>query len=219
MFNYIVTTDTDANLSTLDFDASRLAIEGSVADLLFRAARTVNAFTDEAVTDEEIQSVYDLVRWGPTAMNTSPLRLLLVRSPEARERLAGHLSEGNRSRALAAPLTIVAAADANFHEHLGTLVPHLPNAREMFADDSAARTAMARTSALIQVGYLIVGLRAAGLHAGPMGGMDAAGIDAEFFAGNGWNSLLVINVGQPSGPDAVRPRAPRLEFDQASRVV
>lgn len=207
------------DLTTLDLDASGLAVDDSVADLLFRSARSVNTFTDEPVADEQIRAAYDLLRWGPTAMNTSPLRLLLVRSPEARERLAAHMAEGNRDRVLAAPLTIVAAADTDFHEHLDTLVPHLPAARERFTGDPQARAGVARTSALIQIGYLVVALRAAGLHVGPMGGMDAAGIDAEFFAENRWTALLVLNVGQPSGPDAVRPRAPRLEFGDAAAAV
>jgi len=207
------------DLTTLDVDASILAVDDTVADLLFRSARSVNTFTDEPVADEQVRAAYDLLRWGPTAMNASPLRLLLVRSAEARERLAGHMSEGNRDRVLAAPLTIVAAADTDFHEHLGTLVPHLPGARDRFAGDPQARAGMARTSALIQIGYLVVALRAVGLHVGPMGGMDAAGIDAEFFAGNGWTALLVLNVGQPSGPESVRPRAPRLEFGDAATAV
>lgn len=214
-----MTTDTAAettDLAALDFTPGELAVPPEVADLLFRDARTVNAFAPTDVPDERIRAAYDLLRWGPTAMNTVPLRLLLVRSPAARARLAGHLAAGNRDRVLAAPLTIVAAADPNFHEHLGTLVPHLPNARERFAADAAAREAMARTSALLQVGYLIIALRAAGLHVGPMGGMDAAGVDAEFFTESGWKTLLVLNVGTPGGPDAVRPRAPRLEFEQVS---
>jgi 3-hydroxypropanoate dehydrogenase len=213
-----VTIDTQA-LNSLDIDASTLAIDDATADLLFRAARTVNTFTDEPVTDEQVRAAYDLLRWGPTAMNTSPLRLLLVRSPEARERLAAHMSEGNRARVLAAPLTIVAAADTDFHEHLATLAPHRPDARDKFAGDAASRLGTARTSALIQIGYLIVALRAVGLHVGPMGGMDAAGIDAEFFATNHWTALLVLNVGQPSGPEAVRPRAPRLELSDAAATV
>lgn len=210
---------TDTALTDLDVTPGELAVSPEVADLLFREAHTVNSFQDAVVPDEQIQAVYDLLRWGPTAMNTSPLRLLLVRTPLARAALAAHLSEGNRARVLAAPLTIVAAADTNFHEHLDALVPHLPNARDMFAGDPAAREAMARTSALIQVGYLIVSLRAAGLHAGPMGGMDAAAIDTEFFAENGWRSLLVINIGTPAGPESIRPRAPRLEFDEVMRAV
>ncbi|RYV52174.1 malonic semialdehyde reductase [Pengzhenrongella frigida] len=210
---------TDTALSDLDFNPGELAVGPDVADLLFREAHTVSTFTDDAVSDEQIQAAYDLLRWGPTAMNTLPLRLLLVRTPEARASLAEHMSEGNRARVLAAPLTIVAAADTNFHEHLGVLVPHLPNARDMFAGDAAGREAMARSSALIQVGYLIVALRATGLHAGPMGGMDAAGIDADLLADSGWKSLLVINVGLPAGPESVRPRAPRLEFSQVARTL
>jgi len=209
----IQTTD----LAELDLTSGELAVSPEVADLLFREARSVNTFAPTEVPDEQIHAAYDLLRWGPTAMNAVPLRLLLVRTPEARARLAAHMSEGNRERVLAAPLTIVAAADTNFHEHLGTLVPHLPGARGRLAGDAAAREPMARTSALIQVGYLIVALRAVGLHAGPMGGLDAPAIDTEFFADNGWRSLLVINVGTPSGPGSVRPRAPRLEFAQVSR--
>ena len=113
---------TDATLTELDFIPGELVVSPDIADLLFREAHTVNTFQDTIVPDEQVQAAYDLLRWGPTAMNTSPLRLLLVRTPQARASLAAHLSEGNRARVLAAPLTIVAAADTNFHEHLGVLV-------------------------------------------------------------------------------------------------
>jgi len=206
------------SLADLEFTPTGLAVGDEVADLLFREARTVNTFADTEVTDEQIRAVHDVVRWGPTMMNTVPMRLLLVRSPEARARLAAHMAPGNRDRVLAAPLTIVVAADRDFHEHLDVLVPHLPDAREKFADPDARETA-ARSSATLQAGYLIVGLRAAGLHVGPMGGMDAAGVDAEFFADNGWRTLMVLNVGTPAGPESSRPRAPRLEFDQVAAVV
>ncbi|NMR18924.1 malonic semialdehyde reductase [Cellulomonas fimi] len=212
-----MTTRTDT-LSDLDFPADGLAVGPDVADLLFREARTVNTFTDTDVSDEQVRAAYELLRWGPTAMNTVPLRLLLVRTPEARARLAAHMPEGNRSRVLAAPLTIVAAADTNFHEHLDVLAPHLENARAMFPD-AAMRESMARMSALIQVGYLIVALRAVGLHAGPMGAGDTDAIDADLLAGTGWKSLMVVNVGTPAGPESVRPRAPRLELAQASLSV
>ena len=208
----------DTSLDDLEFTPSGLAIGDDIADLLFREARTVNTFADGEVTDEQIGAVYDVVRWGPTMMNTVPMRLLLVRSPEGRERLAARMAPGNRDRVLAAPLTLVVAADRDFHEHLDVLVPHLANARDMFPD-AEAREGLARSSAMLQAGYLIVGLRAAGLHVGPMSGMDAPGIDAEFFAGNGWRSLMVLNVGAPAGPESVRPRAPRLEFDQVSALV
>ena len=97
------------------------------------------------------------------------------------------------------------AADTNFQPHLGTLAPHA--------------IGLARQSGLIQVGYLITRLRAAGLHVGPMGGFDAVGVDAELFADNGWQSLLVLDVGQPAAENATRPRAPRLEYAAVARTV
>lgn len=197
-----------------------LEIDAATADLLFREARTVNAFADEAVPDEKVEAAYDLVRWGPTAMNTLPLRLFLVRDAAARARLVSHLGEGNQAKTLAAPLTIVAAADSNFHEHLAVLAPHMEGARERFdVAGEEVRTGMARTSALLQVGYFIVGLRAVGLHVGPMGGFDAAGVDEEFFAENGWKSLVVLNVGSPAAEGASYPRQTRLRFDEVSRTV
>jgi 3-hydroxypropanoate dehydrogenase len=194
------------------------AIDEATADRLFRTARTVTTFAESEVSDEQLAAVYDLIKWGPTAMNTSPLRMLVVRTPEARQRLVGHMPEGNQERVSKAPVTLVLAYDTDFHEHLDVLMPHNPGAREMFAGDAEARAAMARTSALLQAGYLIVGLRAAGLAAGPMHGIYDQ-IDAEFFAENGWKGFLVVNVSAADGADTTRPRAPRLGFDDAAQVI
>ena len=209
-------TEIDLLEPTLD---GALVVSDDVADLLFREARTTSAFADDEVPDDAVRAAYDLVRWGPTAMNTVPLRLLLVRSPEARARLGAHMSDSNRERTLAAPLTIVAAADTNFHRHLPTLAPWAAGLVDGFEADPERRARMAQQSATIQIGYLLTGLRAAGLHTGPMGGFDAHGVDAEFFADNGWTSLLVINVGQPAAENATRPRAPRLDYDDIARTI
>ncbi|WP_448061924.1 malonic semialdehyde reductase [Cellulomonas hominis] len=198
---------------------------GDIADLVFRDARTVNTFTDGAVTDDQIRAVYDVVRWGPTALNTVPMRLLLVRTPEARERLVPHLGEGNRAKTLHAPLTLVVAADLDFHDHLDRLAPHMVGARERFAPAPEMRAAMSRDNAFLQAGYLIVGLRASGLHVGPMTGFDPAGVDAEFLADSPWRSIMIINVGSAPqereglGTPAVHPRQTRLDFDEVTRTV
>ncbi|AEE45195.1 malonic semialdehyde reductase [Cellulomonas fimi] len=213
-----MTTDSTV-LDGLDFPTSGLAVPDDVADLLFRQARTVGAFTPEEVTDEQLAAVYDLVRWGPTALNTVPLRLLVVRTPEARARLAAHMNESNRERVLAAPVSLVLAADPGFHAHLPVLAPHMAALADALEPQPEQREQMARTSALLQVGYLIVGLRAAGLDVGPMSGMDAHGIDAEFFAESGWRSLLVVNVGRRDGVGTPHPRAARLDYDQVARTV
>ena len=213
-----MTTDSTV-LDGLDFPSAGLAVDDDVADLLFREARTAAAFTPDEVTDEQIAAVYDLVKWGPTALNIIPLRLLVVRSPQARQRLAAHMSEGNRDRVLAAPVTLVLAADTGFHAHIPTLAPHMAALADSLEGQPEQRESMARMNALIQAGYLIVGLRAAGLAAGPMGGMDADAIDDEFFADNGWKSLLVVNVGHVEGAGTHRPRAERLGYAQASLTV
>lgn len=208
-----------ADLSGESDLASRLVLDPATADLLFRSARTTNAFTDEPVTDDEIHAAYELMRWGPTAMNVSPMRYLIVRSPEARGRLIEHLSEGNRAKTLAAPLTIVVAADVDFHKQLGVLAPHRESAAQKFAADEPHRIEMSRMNGLLQVGYFIPALRAVGLNVGPMGGFRNEGVDAEFFSENNWRSLLVLNVGHAAAEGAHHPRSPRLAPEQASYVL
>src|SRR3954452_20894916 len=132
-------------------------------DLLFREARTANAFTDEPVSEEQVRAIYDLVKWAPTAMNTQPLRVVLVRSPEARERLVAHLAEGNKAKTAAAPLVAILAADSDFHEPRPRVSPHKPDARDGLHGVPEARARMAAFNGGIQVGYFIVGVRAAGL--------------------------------------------------------
>ncbi|MGK5675579.1 malonic semialdehyde reductase [Micromonospora sp. URMC 106] len=188
--------------------AEPLALDRAAQDLLFRAARTADAFTDEPVTDAQVTAIHGLVRYGPTALNGQPLRILLLRSAAARARLLPHVSGGNRAKTAAAPLVAVLAADVDFHERLPELFPHRPRARDWLGD-RAERAAQARFNATLQIGYLVVGVRAAGLAAGPMAGFDAAGVQREFFPDGRHEVLLLMNIGRP-GPDARRDRLPRL---------
>ncbi|MFG2557238.1 malonic semialdehyde reductase [Streptomyces sp. NPDC048581] len=174
----------------------RLALDPSAQDLLFRQARTVNTFADEPVTDDQIEAIYDLVKYAPTSMNQQPLRIVLVRSAQARERLAKHLLEGNRNKTAAAPLVAILAAGNEFHEELPSQFPHFPQAKDLFAE-RAVRERSAHLNALLQVRYFIIGVRAAGLAAGPMTGFDAEGIDKEFFSDGEHSVLAVINIGRP----------------------
>jgi len=188
-----------------------LVLDKTAQDLLFRDARTANTFSDEPVTEEQIAAIYDLVKYAPTSMNMQPLRVLLVRTPEARERLVSHMSEGNSKKTSTAPLVAVLAYDPEFHEHLPTQFPHFQGAQAMFKDQDN-RFGAASLNASLQVGYFILGVRAAGLAAGPMTGFDAEGIDKEFFAETGYKTLVVVNIGKP-GENAWFPRSPRLEQD------
>jgi nitroreductase len=195
-----------------------LAIDSDAQDLLFREARTANTFTDEPVSDEQVRAIYELVKWAPTSMNIQPMRVVLVRSPEARGRLVAHMSEGNKAKTAAAPLVAVLAGDTDFHEHIPHVYPPRAAAKESLAGVPEVRARMAAFNGALQVGYFIVGVRAAGLAAGPMTGFDAEGVAKEFFPGGGHEVLAVVNIGKP-GPDAWRPRNPRLDYGQVVTTV
>jgi len=191
------------------------ALSPEAQQLLFTEARTANTFTDEPVSDEQVEKIYELTKFGPTAMNMQPLRVLLVHHDQ-RDRLLKHVADGNRDKTESAPLVAVLAYDPDFHEHLPQVFPHAPGAKDRFADP-VAREHTARFNASIQIGYFLLAVRAAGLAAGPMGGFDAAGIDEEFFEDTGWRSMLLVNIGHP-GENAWFDRLPRLEHEQAVRV-
>ncbi|MFG2302839.1 malonic semialdehyde reductase [Actinacidiphila glaucinigra] len=195
-----------------------LQLDPAAQNLLFREARTANAFTDEPVTEEQVQAVYDLVKYAPTAYNQQPLRIVLVRSPEARERLVRHMNEGNRAKTAAAPLVAVLAADNEFHEELPAQFPAFPQAKEVLFGERPAREASAGFNAALQVGYFILGVRAAGLAAGPMTGYDAGAIDKEFFPDGDHSVLAVVNIGKP-GENAWRERGPRLAYNEVVTTV
>ncbi|WP_424212011.1 malonic semialdehyde reductase [Streptomyces sp. BI20] len=194
-----------------------LVLDAAAQDLLFREARTANSFTDEPVTEEQVQAIYDLVKFGPTAFNQSPLRITLVRSPEARERLVKHLAEGNQAKTAAAPLVAILSADNEFHDELPALLPHFPQAKDMFFAERPVREQSALLNAALQAAYFIVGVRAAGLAAGPMTGADFAGIQKEFLDAD-HTPLMIVNIGKP-GEDAWFPRSPRLTAEQVITTV
>ncbi|RKT16127.1 3-hydroxypropanoate dehydrogenase [Streptomyces sp. 1114.5] len=195
-----------------------LALDAAAQDLLFREARTANTFTDEPVSEEQVQAIYDLVKYGPTAFNAQPLRVVLVRSAEGRERLVQHLADGNKAKTAAAPLVAILAADNEFHEELPTQFPHFPQAKDVFFSERPVREQSAALNGALQAAYFLIGVRAAGLAAGPMTGFDAEGINKEFFADGDHSVLAVVNIGKP-GEDAWFPRSPRLAYDEVVTTV
>lgn len=199
-------TDTD--------NKNPLVIDEEAQNILFREARTANAFTDEPVTDEQINAIFDLVKWAPTSMNIQPLRVVVVRSAEAKARLLPHLAEGNRKKAEQAPAVALLAADIDFHDELPKVFPHFEGARDMFAEDESARVSTAELNAGLQIGYAIIGIRAAGLAAGPMTGMDAEALSKEFFPDGRHRVLVAINMGKPAEEGAWFDRLPRLGFEE-----
>lgn len=191
-------------------------LDSAARELLFTDARTANSFADTPVTDEELQGIWDLARFAPTMANSQPLRVLFVRTEEGKNRLANHLADGNKEKALSAPVVAVLAYDEDFHEQFPVT---FPDRGEMMRDNFGqmpveGRSDVAKYSAALGTGVFFMAVRAFGLAAGPMAGMDAAGIDAEFFAGTPWKTHLVVNIGHP-GANPWFDRLPRIPAEDA----
>jgi 3-hydroxypropanoate dehydrogenase len=198
--------------------ADELALPREAVDALFTEARTANTFSTEPVPDEKLEAIYELMKMGPTMMNNQPLRITWVRSAAARWRLAACMAEGNREKARTAPMVAILSYDTDWHEHFETFFPHAPERKAMFDGDAERRAEIAKNNAWLQSGYFIMAVRAVGLHAGPMGGFDAPGIDQEFNAGSSHKAFLVVNIGTP-GESPWFPRLPRLAGGIATRTV
>ena len=187
-------------------------------DLLFRQARTHSTWLDQPVTDETLRDIYDLMKFGPTSMNCSPARILFLRTREAKERLRPFLMQANVDKTVAAPVTAIVAYDTKFYERLPQLFPHYPGAREIFANNPDLAQITATRNGTLQGGYFIMAARALGLDCGPMSGFDNAKVDAEFFAGESVKSNFLCNLGHGDA-SKLPPRNPRLEFEEACRVL
>jgi len=193
-------------------------LDAKALDTIFRQARTHNAISGP-VTDAQLRELYDLMKWGPTTMNTQPGRIVFVRSKEAKEKLRPALSPGNLDKTMAAPVTAIIAFDLMFYENLPKTFPHRPDAINGFKgeDKKAGNEKTAFRNGSLQGAYFIVAARALGLDCGPMSGFDNAKADAAFFPDGRWRSNFLVNIGK-GDPAKVMPRNPRLSFEEACRV-
>jgi 3-hydroxypropanoate dehydrogenase len=185
-------------------------------DQIFRHARTHNGFLDRPVDTATLRELYELMKWGPTSANSSPGRFVFVVSPEAKLRLRPALSAGNLDKTIAAPVTVIAAYDLEFYERLPVLFPHT-DARSWFAGKPDHIVTTAFRNATLQGAYLIIAARALGLDCGPMSGFDNALVDAAFFPDGKVKSNFLCNLGY-GDPAKVKPRNPRLAFEEACRI-
>jgi 3-hydroxypropanoate dehydrogenase len=195
----------------------RKTIDAASVAQLFTEARTHNAFLDKPVPDELLAKAIDLAKMGPTSANQSPLRVLFLRSREAKERLRPALSPGNLDKTMSAPVVAITAYDEHFYEHLPFLFPHA-DAKSWFSGKPAFAARAAFQNGTLQVAYLIIALRAVGLDTGPMTGFDNSKVDAEFFPEGHVKSNVLINIGYGDG-EKLFPRSPRFSFDQMAKIL
>jgi 3-hydroxypropanoate dehydrogenase len=195
-------------------------IDSKALDVLFREARTHTAWLPKPVDDQLLRQIYDLAKLAPTSANTSPMRIAFVKSREAKERLKPALAPGNVDKTMAAPVCAIVATDTRFFEFIPKLWPHNVEFAQMFTkpgQEEFTRTHAFR-NATLQGAYMIIAARGLGLDAGPMSGFDNAKVDSAFFPDGRWKSNFLLNLGY-GDPSALKPRSPRLSFDEACRIV
>jgi len=195
--------------------SNTLSTEG--LDLLFRAARTHNAWLVEPVSDDTLRQLYALMKWGPTSTNCCPARVLFLRTPEAKQRLLPALAPGNVEKTKSAPVTAIIGYDVEFYEQLPKLFPHA-DARAWFVNAPDLAEATAQRNSALQGAYLMLAARALGLDCGPMSGFDSAKVDQAFFPDGRIKTNFLCNLGHGDA-SKLFPRSPRLEFDEACKLL
>lgn len=193
-------------------------VDENALDTIFRAARTHNGWIDRPVGDTQLRAIYELMKWGPTSANCSPLRILFLRGKEAKDKLLPAMSDANREKTRLAPVTAILAYDMEFYEKLPRLFPHNKDARSWFAGNAQSIFATAFRNSSLQGAYFMVAARAIGLDCGPMSGFDTAKVDAAFFPDGKTQTNFICNLGY-GDPSKLFGRSPRLEFDEACQLL
>ncbi len=185
---------------------------------LFIEARTFTSWQPKTVEDSILHEIYEMMKWGPTSANSCPVRILFVKSQEGKEKLIPCLSPGNVEKVKAAPVTAIIAMDEEFYNQLPKLAPHNPAFKETFASNAKLAKETAFRNSSLQGAYFIIATRAMGLDCGPMSGFNNQKLDEAFFSGTSLKSNFLCNIGY-GNRDQLHPRAPRLSFDEACKIV
>jgi 3-hydroxypropanoate dehydrogenase len=114
-------------------------------------------------------------------------------------------------------VTVLVAWDAEFYNHLPRVFPHA-DFRPMFAGNAALAEETGFRNSTLEGAYFILAARALGLDCGPMSGFDAAKVNQEFFPDGKWKVNFICNLGYGDSSKSF-PRLPRLDFDEACRVL
>ena len=76
------TDEWEETLTTME-RIEKMRVSDDVVDLVFRKARTYNAWLPKPVPEELLRQLYDTLKWGPTSANISPARFVFIRSTAA----------------------------------------------------------------------------------------------------------------------------------------
>jgi 3-hydroxypropanoate dehydrogenase len=185
---------------------------------LFLNARSQNGWLDGDVSNDDLQAAYDIAKWGPTSMNTQPMRIIFLRSLEAKQRLQPALAPTNVDKVMTAPVVAIIAYDVEFYTFLPKTFPHNPNAQSYFTGNPSAIEPTAFRNGSLQAAYFMLALRAVGFDVGPMSGFDQNAVNTEFFEGSTWRVNLLCGIGH-GDTTKIFDRSPRLDFDEVAEIL
>jgi len=192
-------------------------ISQQALEQLFINARTHNSWQPKPVTDEQLKQIYDLFKFAPTSVNCNPVRIVFVKSPEAKERLVACVNPGNVDKTKTAPVTAIVGMDLDFHEQLPKLFPHV-DAKSWFVGKEEFIQSTAFRNSSLQGAYLILAVRALGLDCGAMSGFDADKVNTQFFPNGRVKVNFLLNIGYGDA-SSLMPRQPRPSFEEACKIL
>lgn len=193
------------------------AIHHAALTQIFLDARTLHRWQNRPVTEQLLRQIYDIAKMGPTSANSLPLRILFLRTAEAKARLKPHLAQGNVEPVMAAPVTAIFAQDMRFYDYLPRTFPHT-DAKSWFAGNPHLITQTAFRNSSLQAAYFMIAARALGLDCGPMSGFSNDGVDKEFFPEGRYQSNFICNLGY-GDRSRLHPRNPRLSFEETCEIL
>lgn len=185
---------------------------------VFEGAHTCSKFTDQKIDKTLLEKIYTQMKFGPTSANCCPLRIVFLQSEEQKNKLASALMEGNIEKTKAAPIVALFAQDMKFYTEMARLFPHNPGIANYFSSSEILLAETALRNSSLQAAYFMIVARSFGLGCGPMSGFNPALVNELFFAGSSYKINFICNLGYPAEA-AAYPRLPRLEFEEACKIL
>jgi len=192
-------------------------LSNKTLDILFKTARSHKGWLDKGISNDQIHQIYDLLKFAPTSGNCCPARFTFIRSIEAKNRIKPSLDEGNIDKTMQAPSIVIISYDTKFYESLPILSPHNDSKSFYEGKDKIIKNTAEFNSAL-QGAYFMIAARSVGLDCCPMLGFNKEKLNQEFFPDKKNKALFICGIGY-GDESKLRPRAPRLNFEEACNII
>ena len=186
-------------------------------DILFSKARSHKAWLDQDINDNQIKQIYNLLKFAPTSGNCCPARFTFVKSEESKQKMLPSLDQGNIDKVMSAPCVVITSYHTKFYESLSILSPH-SDAKSSFEGKEKKIKNTAEFNSSLQGAYFIIATRSVGLDCCPMLGFNKEKLNQEFFPDKKNKAIFICGIGY-GDESKLRPRAPRLDFEEACNIL